>query len=76
MTKVGGLLPSVLFSPFILVSHSTVERVRVREWEGELTGQSSRSDGAELWKILCSHDTPANAGLWSVFREGTKMQSD
>ena len=43
--------------PFVLFSLSTAERVRAREWEGELTCQSSRSDGTEVWEILCSQDT-------------------
>ena len=65
----------MLFSPFFPVSLSTAERVRAREREGELTCQSSRSNGTEVWEILCSHDTPANARLWTAFIEGTRMQS-
>lgn len=53
MTKVGGpLLPLALFSPFILVSLCTVERVvRTCEWGGERTFQSGRSGGTGIWKI-------------------------
>ena len=69
MTRVGGPLPFVLFSPFILVSLSTVERVRGREREGELACQSE-SVGRDRDLEDKSVGTAANAGLRTVFTGG------